>query len=134
MKRDFLGDASGFQPVLLGCLGEFVGKADKDLTCSSLTNQFQCLVTDGIVHEFLGFLHTKRDIHATVTIGLYVLPCQLLDVALSQTSQTSKEESGFQDGILAWGVRQPDKFILGQMLFFRRDGVNALQEPVLIIY
>ena len=83
MERDFLGDASGFQPVFQGCLGEFVREADKDLSYSSLTDKFQSLVANGIVHQLLGLLHTECDLHASVTVWLYVLPCELLDVALS---------------------------------------------------
>ena len=83
MERNLLGDASGFQPVLQGGLGEFVRKADKDLPRSSLANQLQCLVTDGVVHQFLGLLHSQGDVHASIAIGLYVLPCELLDVTLS---------------------------------------------------
>lgn len=96
MERNLLSDASSFQPVLQGCLGEFVRKASEYDACSSLANQFQSLVTDGVVHQFLGLLHSKSYIHATIAVGLDVLPCELLDVALSQSSQTGKEESFLQ--------------------------------------
>ena len=80
MERDLLGDASSFQPVLQGCLGEFVREASEDYASSTFTNQFQRLVTDGIIHQFLGLLHSQGYIHASVTVWLYVLPCELLDV------------------------------------------------------
>ena len=134
MERDFLGDAGGFQPVLQWRLCHLVRKADEDGACSSLADQFQSLVTYGIVYQFLCFLHTKGNIHTSIAVWLYVLPCELLDVALSQTCQTSKEKSGFQNRILAWGVRQPDKLILGQVLFLCGDGVYALQEAVGVLH
>src|SRR5574344_257081 len=96
MERDFLGDASGFQPVLQGYLCHLVCESFEHLTCSAATNQFKCLVTDGVVHKFLGLLHTKGDIHTSVTVRLYVLPCKLTNVALSQSCQTSKEEGRLQ--------------------------------------
>lgn len=98
VERDFLGDASGLQPVFQGCLCHLVCKADKDGTSSSFTNQLQCLVTDGVVHQFLGFLHTKCDIHSSVTVWLYVLPCELFDVTLAESGQTGKEEAVFKTG------------------------------------
>lgn len=113
MERNLLGDASGFQPVLQGCLGKFVSETCEDDACSTFTNQFKRLVTDGVVHQFLCLLHTECHVHASVTVWLYILPCELLDVALSQSRQTGKEEGCLQDGIFARRVRQPYKFILG---------------------
>ena len=112
MKRNLLGDASGFQPVLQGCLGKFVSETCEDNASSTLTNQFQRLVTDGVVHQFLCLLHTECHVHASVTVWLYVLPCKLLDVTLSQSRQTGKEEGGLQHTIFARRVCQPYKFIL----------------------
>lgn len=134
MERDFLGDASGFQPVLQGCLGKFVTETCEDDASTSLSNQLQCLVTDGVVHQFLCFLHTECHVHASVTVWLYVLPCELFDVALSQSRQTSKEESGLQDGIFARRVRQPYKLVLGQVLLFSWDCVNAFQKAIGILH
>ena len=115
MERDSLCDASGLQPVLQRCLSELVGETIEDYTCSSLANQLQCLVADRIVHQFLGLLHSKCDIHTSVSVGLYVLPSELLDITLSQSSQTGKEEGGLQDCIFARRVRQPYQLILGQI-------------------
>ena len=85
-----LGDASLLQPVLQRSLGEAVVEADKDLVCRFAVliaiikaNQFQSHVADGVVHQFLRLLHAEGDVHATVTIGLNLVPSQLLDVALA---------------------------------------------------
>src|SRR5574344_2310868 len=107
MERDFLSDASCFQPVLQWCLGKFVSETCEDDASSTLTNQFKCLVTDGVAHQFLGLLHTECHVHASVTVWLYVLPCKLLDVTLSQSRQTGKEEGGLQHTIFARCVCQP---------------------------
>ena len=101
MKRDFLGDAGCFQPVLQGCLRQFVCETLKNLARSVAANQFQCLVTDGVVHQFLRLLHPKGDVHTTVAVWLYVCPFKLLDVALPQSCQTGEKKSGFQYGIFA---------------------------------
>ena len=134
MERDFLGDASGFQPVLQGSLGKFVSETCEDDASTSLSNQLQCLVTNGVVHQFLGLLHTECHIHASVTVWLYVLPCELLDVTLSQSRQTGKEKGCLQDGIFARRVRQPYKLILGQVLFFRWNSINTFQKAVWILH
>ena len=118
-----LGDASLLQPVLQRGLGEAVIEADKDLVSRLAVlifiiepYQFQSLVADRIVHQFLGLLHTKRDVHATVTVGLNLVPCQLLDVALAEASQTRKEEGLLQHRRGTWCVGQIDKFLTRQLL------------------
>ena len=134
MERDFLGYASGFQPILQGCLRHLVCESLEHYACSAAANQFQSLVTDGIVHKFLGLLHTKGDIHTTITVWLYVLPCKLTNIALSQSCQTGKEEGGLQYRIFTRSVRQSDKFILGQMFLFCWDSIYALQETIRILH
>ena len=94
MERDLFRDASRFQPVLQRCLRHLVGETLKDFARSAASNQFQSLVTDGVVHQLLGLLHPKGDIHAAVTVGLYVCPFKLFDVALPQSSKAGEKESG----------------------------------------
>ena len=52
----------------------------------------------------------------------------------SQESKTGEEECSLKNGVFAWSVGQPDKFILGQMLFLCGDGIDALQEAVGILH
>ena len=136
-----LGNASLLQPVLQRGLGEAVIEADKDLVSRLAVlifiiepYQFQSLAADRIVHQFLGLLHTKRDVHATVTVGLNLVPCQLLDVAFAQACQTREEESLFQDLRRTWCIGEIDKLLTRKMLLLRGDSVDTLQESVGILH
>ena len=115
-------------------------EADKDFVCRFavliaiiIANQFQSLVADGVVHQFLRLLHAECDVHATVTVGLNLVPGQLLDVALAQACQTREEESLLQYFRGTWGVGEIDKLLTGKMLLLRGDGVDTLQEAVGIL-
>ena len=90
MVAQMLGDASLLHPVLQRGLSEAVIEADKDLVCRFAVliaiikaYQFQSLVTDGIVYQFLRLLHTEGDVHRIIAIRLDLIPSQLLDVALA---------------------------------------------------
>ena len=135
-----LGDASLLQPVLQRGLGEAVIEADKDLVCRFtvliaiiIAYQFQSLVTDGVVHQFLGLLHAEGNVHGAVAIRLDLVPGQLLDVALAQTCQTRKEEGLLQYLRGTGGISEIYKLLTRKMLLFRGDSVNALQESVGIL-
>ena len=98
-----LGDASLLQPVLQWGLGQTVVETHKNLVSRFAVliavikaYQFQSLVADGVVHQFLRLLHAKGDVHATITIGLDFVPSQLFDVTLAQTCQTRKEKGLLQ--------------------------------------
>ena len=135
-----LGDACLLQPVLQRSLGEAIIEADKDLVCRFAVliaiikaYQFQSLIADGVVHQFLGLLHAECYVHATITVGLDLVPCQLLDVALAQTCQTRKEEGLLQHLRGTGGVGKVHKFLTRKMLLLRGDGVDALQEAIGIL-
>ena len=113
-----LGDARLIQPVLQRGLGETVVEADEDLVgrLAALiavveAYQLQGLVADGVVHQFLRLLHSERDVHAAVTVGLNLIPRQLLDVALAQARQTRKKEGLFQHLRGARCIGEVDKFL-----------------------
>ena len=83
VKSDILGYARILQPTPQRCLCHVVLKSGKYQPCSSLTDKFKSLVTYRVVHKVFGLLHADGDIHAAVTVWLYVLPCEVADVALA---------------------------------------------------
>ena len=136
-----LGNACLLQPVLQRGLGEAVIEADKNLVCRFAVliaivkaYQFQSLIADGVVHQFLRLLHAECDVHTTITIGLDLVPSQVFDVAFAQASQTRKEEGLLQHRRGTWCVGQIDKFLTRQVLLFRGNGVDALQKAVGILH
>ena len=56
-------------------------------------NQLQSLVTHRIVHNLLGLLHSHADVHSAIAVGLYAVPRQCLDIALSESREARKKES-----------------------------------------
>ena len=75
------------------------------------------------MHYLLGLLHTGGNEHPAVGIWLYLLPCELPDVALPQSSEAGEKKSLFQDLFLARSLGKPYQFFLAQML---PDSGNAL--------
>ena len=113
-----LGDARLIQPVLQRSLGEAVVEADENLV-GRLTvliavieaYQLQGLIADGVVHQLLRLLHTERDVHAAVTVGLDLIPGQLFDVTLAKPCQTRKEEGFLQYLRGAGRIGEVDKLL-----------------------
>ena len=90
-----LGDTRCLQPVFQRSLSEAVVEAHKDLVrrltvlvLVMVAYQFQCLFTYWIIYQLLGLPHSQSNVHAAITIWLYLIPCQLLDITLSQSCQT----------------------------------------------
>ena len=97
MESYVLGDARCLQPVLQGGASHLVLEI-REYFCIGFVfsvieaNEFKSLFADRVIHELLSLLHTYRDIHASISVWLNLLPCQCLDVALSESSQTGEEE------------------------------------------
>ena len=90
MERDVLGDARCLQPVLQCGASHLVLEVWEDFCIGFVfsvieASEFKSLFADRVVHKLLSLLHPCRDIHASVTVWLNLLPCQCLDVTLSES-------------------------------------------------
>ena len=106
VECDVLGDACCLQPVLQGGASHLVLEVGEYFCIGVVfsvveANKFKCLFADRIIHELLCLLHTYRDIHATITVWLNLLPCQCLDVTLPETSEAGEEKCSLQYWLLA---------------------------------
>ena len=96
-------------------------------------NQLQSLVTHRIVHNLLGLLHSHADVHSAVAVGLYAVPRQCLDIALSESREARKKERLFKFRLVARSASQPHEFGLRQMLLLGGNTVDFLQKTVGIL-
>lgn len=117
VEGDMLGDARGFEPVLQGSACHLVLEVWEDFCIGFVfsvieANEFKSLFADRVVHELLSLLHTHSDIHASISVWLNLLPCQCLDVTLSESSETREEESLLQYWFLAVSIGKLYEFRL----------------------
>ena len=96
-------------------------------------DEFKSLFADGVVHKLLSLLHTYRDIHASISVWLNLLPRQCLDVALSESSEAGEEERFLQHRFLAVGVGKLYEFRLREVFLLRWNGVNPVKEAIWIL-
>lgn len=123
VESNLLGYACRQEPPFKWSLQHLVLETVKDKPFAPLPEQPVGFITDGVVYNLLGLLHTGGHEHLAVGVRLYLLPCELSDVTLSQSGQASEKKSPFQDLFLARGFGKPYQFLLAQML---PDGGNAL--------
>lgn len=83
-------------------------------------------ITDGVVYNLLGLLHTGGHKHLAVGVRLYLLPSELLDVALPQPGQAAEKECPFQYFFLIGRFGKPYQFLLAQMLPYGGDALDAV--------
>ena len=135
MEGDVLGDTCGFQPVLQGGASHLVLEI-REYFCVGFVfsiieaNEFKGLFADWVIHELLSLLHPYSDIHASISVWLNLLPCQCLDVTLSESSETREEESLLQYWFLAVSIGKLYEFRLREVFLLRRDGVNPVKEAI----
>ena len=138
VEDDVLGDACCLQPVLQGGACHLVLEVGEDFCIGFVSavvkaNEFKSLFADRVVHELLSLLHPYRDIHASVTVWLNLLPCQCLDVALSEASEAGEEECFLQHRFLAVGVGKLYEFRLREVFLLRWNGVYPVKEAIGIL-
>ena len=117
MEGDVLGDACCLQPVLQGGASHLVLEVWEDFCIGFVfsvieANEFKSLFADRVIHKLLSLLHTYCNIHASISVWLNLLPCQCLDVALSESSEAGEEECFLQHRFFAVGVGKLYEFRL----------------------
>ena len=86
------------------------------------------------MHDVLCLLHSCGDIHHTIAaVWLYLLPSELLDVALSQCCKTGEQKDSLQGRSRAWCGCQADNLILWKMLLVSRNGLDAFQKAIWVL-
>ena len=138
VEGDVLGDTSSLQPVLQGGARHLVLEVGEDFCIGFVSsvieaNEFKGLLADRVVHKLLSLLHTYSDIHTSISVWLNLLPCQRLDVALSESRQTREEEGFLQYRFLAVCIGKFYEFRLREVFLLRRDGVNPVKEAIGIL-
>ena len=123
VKGYLLGYACRQEPPFEWSLQHLVLETVKDKPLVPFPEQPVGFIADGVVYNLFGLLHTGGHEHLAVSVRLYLLPSELLDVALPQSGQASEKKSPFQDFFLARGFGKPYQFLLAQML---PHGGNAL--------
>ena len=117
VEGDVLGNTRCLQPVLQGGASHLVLEVWEDFCIGFVSsvieaNEFKSLFADRVVHKLLSLLHTHSDIHASIAVWLNLLPCQCLDVALSESSEAGEEKGFLQYRFLAVGVGKIYEFRL----------------------
>ena len=115
MECYLLGYSRCREPPFQRSLQHLVLEAVKDKSLAPFPEQSVCFIADGVVYYLLRLLHTGGHEHLAVGVRLYLLPRELLDVALPQSGETAEKERPFQDFLLTGCFGKPYQFLLAQM-------------------
>ena len=126
VKGYLLGNACRQEPAFERSLKHLVLESVKDKPLAPFSEQPVGFITDGVVYNLLGLLHTGGHKHLAVGVRLYLLPSELLDVALPQPGQAAEKECPFQYFFLIGRFGKPYQFLLAQMLPYGGDALDAV--------
>ena len=123
VKGYLLGYACRQKTPFQWSLQHLVLESGKDKPLAPFSEQPVGFITDGVVYNLLGLLHTGGHKHLAVGVRLYLLPSELPNVALPQAGE---KERPFQDIFFAWRFGKPYQFLLAQMLPYGGDALDAV--------
>lgn len=95
VKGYLLGYACRQKTPFQWSLQHLVLESGKDKPLAPFSEQPVGFITDGVVYNLLGLLHTGGHKHLAVGVRLYLLPSELLDVALPQPGQAAEKGMPF---------------------------------------
>ena len=126
MKGYLLGYPCRQEPPFQRSLQHLVLETVKDKPLAPFPKQPVGFIADGVVYNLFCLLHTGGYEHLAVSVRLYLLPSELLDVALPQSGQATEKERPFQDLFFAWGFGKPYQFLLAQMFPHGRNALDTV--------
>ena len=126
MECYLLGYSRCREPPFQRSLQHLVLEAVKDKPLAPFPEQSVCFIAYGVVYYLLRLLHTGGHEHLAVGVRLYLLPSELLDVALPQSGKAAEKKCPLQDFFLTGRFGKPYQFLLAQVLPHGRNTLDAV--------